>query len=206
MRWCRTSLQIGASSSDGDFHTCIYGEFCPGKCCLGRSRPASERSVGSGLFRIRDGRECGTCCICQAPGIHGRSQPVDSLADAGCRCPACGEETVDKLAIYTASQFNHVRVEACDTCGHYIKTFDLTKNGLAVPVVDELATIPLNTWAHERDALSGSQICLTSSHALNAVAAARAPITAMSGCGRQSLQGKASSIIDPALAATSCTL
>src|SRR5437588_8683670 len=39
--------------------------------------------------------------------------------------------------------------EGCDTCGHYIKTVDLTKNGLAVPVVDELATIPLNLWAQE---------------------------------------------------------
>jgi formate dehydrogenase maturation protein FdhE len=26
---------------------------------------------------------------------------------------------------------------------------DLTKNGHAVPVVDELATIPLNLWAQE---------------------------------------------------------
>jgi FdhE protein len=64
-------------------------------------------------------------------------------------CPACGEETVEKLAIYTANQFGHVRVEACDSCHHYIKTVDLTKNGLAVPVVDELATIPLNLWAQE---------------------------------------------------------
>jgi FdhE protein len=64
-------------------------------------------------------------------------------------CPACGEETVEKLAIYTATQFDHVRIEACDTCHYYIKTVDLTKNGLAVPVVDELATIPLNLWAQE---------------------------------------------------------
>jgi FdhE protein len=64
-------------------------------------------------------------------------------------CPACGEENVDKLAIYTADQFGHVRVEACDTCGCYIKTVDLTKNGRAVPIVDELATIPLNLWARE---------------------------------------------------------
>ena len=64
-------------------------------------------------------------------------------------CPACGEETVEKLAIYTASQFQEVRVEACDTCHYYIKTVDLTKNGHAVPVVDELATIPLNLWAQE---------------------------------------------------------
>ena len=66
-------------------------------------------------------------------------------------CPACGEETVEKLAVYTATQFEHVRVEACDTCHYYIKTVDLTKNGHAVPVVDELATIPLNLWAQERD-------------------------------------------------------
>lgn len=64
-------------------------------------------------------------------------------------CPACGEESVEKLAIYTAEQFGHVRVEACDTCGCYIKTVDLTKNGRAVPIVDELATIPLNLWAQE---------------------------------------------------------
>ena len=51
--------------------------------------------------------------------------------------------------IYTASQFDHVRVEACDTCRHYIKTVDLTKNGHAVPVVDELATMPLNLWAQQ---------------------------------------------------------
>ena len=66
-------------------------------------------------------------------------------------CPACGEENVEKLAIYTAEQFGHVRVEACDTCGCYIKTVDLTKNGRAVPVVDELATIPLNLWAQEHN-------------------------------------------------------
>jgi formate dehydrogenase accessory protein FdhE len=64
-------------------------------------------------------------------------------------CPGCGEESVDKLAVYTANDFTHVRVEGCDSCKCYIKTVDLTKNGLAVPVVDELATIPLNLWAQE---------------------------------------------------------
>jgi formate dehydrogenase accessory protein FdhE len=64
-------------------------------------------------------------------------------------CPACGEENVEKLVIYTADQFEHVRIEACDTCRYYIKTIDLTKNGNAVPVVDELAAIPLSLWAIE---------------------------------------------------------
>jgi FdhE protein len=62
-------------------------------------------------------------------------------------CPACGEEDAHKLAIYSAKEIVHVRVEACDTCHLYIKTVDLTKEGHGVPVVDELATIPLNLWA-----------------------------------------------------------
>ena len=44
----------------------------------------------------------------------------------------------------------HVRVDACDTCRAYIKTIDLTRNGLAVPEVDDLAAIPLTLWADEK--------------------------------------------------------
>jgi formate dehydrogenase maturation protein FdhE len=40
-----------------------------------------------------------------------------------------------------------VRVDVCDTCHSYLKSIDLTKTGLAVPVVDELATMPLDLWA-----------------------------------------------------------
>jgi len=64
-------------------------------------------------------------------------------------CPACGEENVENLVIYTADQFLHIRIEACDSCRHYIKTIDLTKNGNAVPIVDDLAAIPLSLWAEE---------------------------------------------------------
>ena len=64
-------------------------------------------------------------------------------------CPGCGEESVDKLPVYTATEFTYVRVEACESCHAYIKSVDLTRNGLAVPVVDELATTPLNIWAEE---------------------------------------------------------
>ena len=32
----------------------------------------------------------------------------------------------------------------------YLKTIDLTKNGLAVPVVDELAAIHLDLWAVDK--------------------------------------------------------
>ena len=64
-------------------------------------------------------------------------------------CPACEESRDDKMCVYVARQFEHVRVEACETCRAYIKTVDLTKDGLAVPEVDELAAIPLTLWAEE---------------------------------------------------------
>jgi FdhE protein len=66
-------------------------------------------------------------------------------------CPNCGEENKDKLPVYTAATIEHVRVDACDTCRVYLKSVDLTKNGRAVPVVDELATVALNIWAEEHD-------------------------------------------------------
>ena len=64
-------------------------------------------------------------------------------------CPACGEEREPQMAFYSAPEIAHVRVDVCDTCHTYLKSIDLTKMGLAVPVVDELATIPLDLWARE---------------------------------------------------------
>ena len=64
-------------------------------------------------------------------------------------CPACGEEREPQMAYYSAPEIAHVRVDVCDTCHTYLKSVDLTKTGLAVPVVDELATIPLDLWARE---------------------------------------------------------
>jgi len=64
-------------------------------------------------------------------------------------CPACGEEREPQMAFYSAPEISHVRVDVCDTCHTYLKNIDLTKTGLAVPIVDELATIPLDLWAAE---------------------------------------------------------
>ena len=64
-------------------------------------------------------------------------------------CPACGEEREPQLAYYSAPEIAHVRVDVCNTCHTYLKSVDLTKTGLAVAVVDELATIPLDLWARE---------------------------------------------------------
>ncbi|MGA3295560.1 MAG: formate dehydrogenase accessory protein FdhE [Candidatus Acidiferrales bacterium] len=106
----------------------------PSRCPLCSSKPqvGALRPEGDGAKRSL------ICALCANEWAYRRIV-----------CPACGEEDVHKLAVYTAQDFGHVRVEACDTCRAYIKTVDLTKNGHALPVVDELATIPLNLWAVE---------------------------------------------------------
>jgi FdhE protein len=64
-------------------------------------------------------------------------------------CPNCAEENKDQLPIFTAAQIEAVRVDACDACRTYIKSVDLTKDGHAVPIVDEIATVALDIWADE---------------------------------------------------------
>jgi formate dehydrogenase maturation protein FdhE len=64
-------------------------------------------------------------------------------------CPTCGEEAESKLPVYVAEQFPHIRMEACDTCHFYLRTIDLTKDGRAIPLIDDLAAIPLTLWATE---------------------------------------------------------
>lgn len=65
-------------------------------------------------------------------------------------CPACEQEEIEKLPVYTAEEFTYIRVEACDVCNSFLKTVDLTKDGRPIPIVDEIASIPLTLWAQEK--------------------------------------------------------
>jgi len=104
--------------------------FCP--VCGGLPQCGVLRQEGDGAKRSL------LCSVCATEWDYRRIV-----------CPACEEENVDKLAVYTAGEFKHIRLEACDTCRIYITTVDLTKDGFAVPQVDELAAIPLSLWAQE---------------------------------------------------------
>jgi len=64
-------------------------------------------------------------------------------------CPICEETDKDKLPRYSAEDPIAVRVEACDTCKAYLKSFDMTVDGLMVPEVDEIASVALDLWAVE---------------------------------------------------------
>lgn len=65
-------------------------------------------------------------------------------------CPGCAEENDRKLSVFTASDFDYIRIECCDSCRTYVKTVDLTKDGHAEPVVDEIASASLDLWAKDR--------------------------------------------------------
>lgn len=103
---------------------------CP--LCGGRALFGVLRLEGDG------GKRCLVCSFC---GYEWEFRRI--------LCPTCGEEDEKKLPVYVAEQFPHIRVEACETCKFFVRTIDLTKDGHAVPVVDDLAAIPLTLWAHE---------------------------------------------------------
>lgn len=90
-------------------------------------------------------------------------------------CPSCGEDSGSRLPIFSeegtaagergsvirglptgverqapAAFFPHVRIEACETCRRYLLNVDLANDVAAVPLVDELAAIPLDLYARER--------------------------------------------------------
>lgn len=89
-------------------------------------------------------------------------------------CAACGENDAAKLTILSEhgttsgergsvvrglegagrrapdAVFPHIRIEACETCRRYALNVDLSVVPVAVPVVDELAAIPLDLYARDR--------------------------------------------------------
>ena len=107
-----------------------------------------------------------TCPFCGGRPQLSFLQARESSADSGTRdlvcstcltswefrrvvCANCGEERPAKLGYFHSSEFDHIRIEACDSCKHYLKGIDLTRLGFAVPLVDEIYGAPLDLWARE---------------------------------------------------------
>jgi hypothetical protein len=90
-------------------------------------------------------------------------------------CPSCGEDSSGKLLVLSeegtssgergnvvrglpgaaapsavAALFPHLRIDACESCRRYLLNVDLATDPQAVPIVDELAAVPLDLVARER--------------------------------------------------------
>ena len=105
--------------------------FCGGKAQVSFLQ-SKESSVESGTREL----VCATC--------------LSSWEFRRVVCANCGEERPGKLGYFHSLEFDHVRIEACDSCKHYIKGVDLTRLGFAAPLVDEIYAAPLDLWAREQ--------------------------------------------------------
>ena len=92
-------------------------------------------------------------------------------------CPGCGEDSSSRLPIFneegnasgergsvvrglegrlgdhrkeSTAVFPHIRIEACESCRGYLLNIDLLADPDAVPIVDEIAALPLDLYAGER--------------------------------------------------------
>jgi FdhE protein len=65
-------------------------------------------------------------------------------------CPACFETEPKQLPTFSNDVHPSARIEACETCGRYVKAIDLSRDLRAVPEVDDVATIALDLWAVEQ--------------------------------------------------------
>lgn len=106
---------------------------------------------------------CTTCPYCSHKPVCGVLRPLGdgakrSLICSFCNteweyrrliCPSCEQENVDLLPVYTAEDFAYIRIEACELCKGFIKTIDLTREGRAVPVIDEIGSPVLTLWAKQ---------------------------------------------------------
>jgi hypothetical protein len=126
---------------------------CPG--CGGPPQLSWYMASGESLVTGRRHLLCARC---------GNSWPYARLG-----CAACGESAGGHLPVFGEAHpsqsdlvvrglaaddesltFPHLRVEACDMCHRYLIGVDLGRDARALPVVDELASLPLDLYAKER--------------------------------------------------------
>ncbi len=145
-----------ACSGPRDARHCPH---CGGQPQLSYFAIAGEDLAAGGRFLL--------CARCQAGWGYARMT-----------CPGCGEDSSSRLPIFNEegttsgergslvrglqgrlgghgdaerqAVFPHIRIEACDTCRRYLLNIDLAADPAAVPVVDELAALPLDLYAREQ--------------------------------------------------------
>ncbi len=131
-------------------------------------QPYAQWSVRSGAFIRQSSAPEGRCPYCFGkPQLSFLNVVTESGSESGSRhllcatclsswefrrvvCASCGEERPFKLEYFKSGEYDHIRIEACESCKQYIKGVDLTRLGFAVPLVDDVASAALDLWATEK--------------------------------------------------------
>ena len=62
-------------------------------------------------------------------------------------CPSCAEEKPDNLPVFRSDAHPTVRIEACDTCGRYVKSIDMTQDARPIAEIDDVVSLSMDLWA-----------------------------------------------------------
>jgi formate dehydrogenase accessory protein FdhE len=108
---------------------------CP--ACGGLPQLAVFTNTGEALLT---GQRRLVCSRCATEWTYARMTCVSCRETGGARLPILADE----------SRLPHLRIDACDACHAYLVTVDLRKDPRAVPLVDEIAALPLDLIAAER--------------------------------------------------------
>ena len=95
------------------------------------------------------------CSIAREEGMGRRRSAVCSICSsewpvARLGCLHCGEQEASRVPVFSFDTWPHIRVEACDSCGGYLKSIDMTKDAETLPVPDDVASSAINIWAFEQ--------------------------------------------------------
>lgn len=136
--------------------------------CEAVVQPFAEVALHDGVTRPDDGenaavdtRTCPRCGDRPVVGVlrergHGAGRAFICGRCAGewvaprIVCPACGGMDVERLPVFRADVWPAARLDACEACRTYVKSFDLTVECNAIAVVDDVATLALDLWAAEQ--------------------------------------------------------
>jgi FdhE protein len=117
-----------------------------------RPADAEERSCPrcGGLPQLAVFGETGEALL-TAPRTLVCSRCANEWITSRMTCVSCGETSGAKMPILSdVDLFPHLRIDACEICRRYLITVDQRKEPRAVPIVDELAALPLDLVAAER--------------------------------------------------------
>ena len=95
------------------------------------------------------------CSIAREEGMGKRRSALCSLCSSEWAvgrlgCLRCGEQEASRLPVFSFDAWGHIRVEACDSCGGYLKCIDMTKDAETLPGPDDVASSAINIWAFEQ--------------------------------------------------------
>jgi FdhE protein len=119
-----------ASIAPHRLHAQGHCPFCGGPPATSCRRGGSESDGGARLL---------CCALCGLEWAFNRIL-----------CPACFEKDPSKLPTFARDGHPSARIEACETCGRYVKSIDTSQDPRAIPEVDDIATIALDLWAVEQ--------------------------------------------------------